>query len=107
MPASTAGANTPGRVRDALAPFRRDGTLPDYPLGSDFTEVEQRLVRALGWLKASTGTPLAKAATVLASLRDKRPLDDEALARMRLDRPKGLGEKVMARLVSHALNRTR
>ena len=43
--------------RAALAPFRADGTLPDYPLGSDFTEVEQRLVKALGWLKANTATP--------------------------------------------------
>ena len=30
-----------------------DGPLPDYPLGSDFTPVEQRLVKALGWLKAN------------------------------------------------------
>lgn len=102
-----AAANTPARVRDALAPFRGDGTLPDYPLGSDFTEIEQRLVRALGWLKARTGTPVGKAATVLSALRDGRASDREALARMRLDRPRGLGEKLMARLLSHALNRTR
>ena len=40
--------NTPQRLREALAPFRKDGTLPDYPLGSDFTEVEQRLVKSAG-----------------------------------------------------------
>ena len=50
--------NTPQRLREALAPFRNDGTLPDYPLGSDFTEVEQRLVKALGWLKRETTTCL-------------------------------------------------
>ena len=44
------------------APFRADGTLPDYPLGSDFTEVEQRLVKALGWLKANTATTGRQAA---------------------------------------------
>jgi acyl-CoA hydrolase len=103
----SAAANTPERVRNALAPFRSDGTLPDYPLGSDFTEVEQRLVRALGWLKGRTATPVVKAATVLAALQGGRSLDDEALARMRLDKPHGLGEKLMARLLSHALNRTR
>src|SRR3546814_5611899 len=52
--------NTPGRLRDTLAPFRADGTLPAYPLGSDFTEVEQRLLKALGWLKARTGSTGAR-----------------------------------------------
>lgn len=98
--------NTPARVHDALAPFRSDGTLPDYPLGSDFTDVEQRLVKALGWLKARTATPGAKVATVLAALRDGRTTDREALARMRLDAPKGASEWLMARLLAHALGRT-
>ena len=37
---------------------RRDPArlLVDYPLGCDFTPVEQRLVRALGWLKSATAT---------------------------------------------------
>ncbi len=99
-------ANTPQRLRDSLAALRSDGTLPDYPLGSDFTEVEQRLVKALGWLKAHTATSGAKAATVIASFRDGRTADREALARMRLDKPQGLREKLMTRLVAHALNRT-
>src|SRR3546814_15857219 len=42
----------PGRLRDTLAPFRADGTLPDSPLGSGFTEVEQRRLKALRWLKS-------------------------------------------------------
>jgi acyl-CoA hydrolase len=104
---AAAPINTSARIRDALAPFRSGDTLPDYPLGSDFTDIEQRLVRALGWLKARTGTPVAKAATVLAALRDGRSSDHEALGRMRLDKPQGLSEKLMTRLLSHALNRTR
>ena len=99
--------NTAQRLRGALAPLRSDGTLPDYPLGSDFTDVEQRLVKALGWLKAGTASPGAKAATVLASLRDGRTGDREALARMQLDSPRGLGETLLARLLALALNRTR
>jgi acyl-CoA hydrolase len=99
--------NTAQRLRGALALLRSDGTLPDYPLGSDFTDVEQRLVKALGWLKARTATPGAKAATVLASLRDGRTAEREALARMQLDSPRGLGETLLARLLALALNRTR
>src|SRR5690606_26441606 len=60
--------NTPAHLRERLAPFRDDGTLPDYPLGSDFTEVEQRLVQALGWLKSRTGSAGGKARTVAAAL---------------------------------------
>lgn len=99
--------NTPERLKATLAPYRGDGTLPDYPLGSDFTEVEQRLVKALGWLKANTGSPWAKAGTVLGSLFAGRTPDREALARMRLDKPDGFGEKLLTRLLAYALNSTR
>ncbi len=54
--------NTPQHLAQALAPFRRDGTLPDYPLGSDFTDTEQRLVRALTWLKAAPARAAASCA---------------------------------------------
>ena len=101
-----AASNTPARVRDALAPFRGDGTLPDYPLGSDFTDVEQRLVKALGWLKSHTATPWAKVATLLASLRAGPSHDREALARMQLEAPRRARDRLLARLVSLALDRT-
>jgi acyl-CoA hydrolase len=97
--------NTPQRLRDTLAPFRSDGTLLDYPLGSDFTEVEQRLVKALGWLKAETGTLPAKLRTIGSALFASRT-DAEALQRMALDRPASAGEWLYARLVSHALSKT-
>lgn len=98
--------NTPQRLRDTLAPFRSDGTLPDYPLGSDFTEAEQRLVKALGWLKAETSTLSGKLRTIGSALFASRTTDAEALQRMALDRPTGAGERLYARLVSHALSKT-
>jgi hypothetical protein len=97
--------NTPQRLREALAPFRKDGTLPDYPLGSDFTEVEQRLVKALGWLKANTATTGSKLRTVLRAL-GARSDDSEAIARMGLQQPRGLGEKLEAKLVALGLQET-
>jgi acyl-CoA hydrolase len=94
--------NMPARLAAALAPFRDDGTLPDYPLGSDFTEVEQRLVKALGWLKANTATRGAKLRTLLRAA-GARHQDREALARMGLDRARGLSAWIEARLVGLAL----
>lgn len=90
-----------------LAPFRRDGSLPDYPLGSDFTAVEQDLLRALGWLKSKTTTPLGKLRTVFAALR--QPVADSDtmyLQRMGLDQTRTFGERLNASLLRLGLART-
>ena len=100
-------ANTPGRITAALAPFRREGLLPEYPLGSDFTPPEQRLARALRWLKGATATRRHKAGTVIRALIAGGPADDEAMARMDLSTPSGFGEQLEARLLRLALARTR
>ncbi len=98
--------NTPEALSAALAPFRADGTLPDYPLGSDFTEVEQRLLRALTWLKQGSSTWRGKLSLLAGVLGGPLADDVQALQRMGLDAPNGIGEKAQARLVRHALART-
>ena len=106
----TMAHNTPERLRAALAPFRADGTLPDYPLGSDFTPVEQRLVKALGWLKANTATRGAKLGTIARAVfapKATSPDDIEALARMGYASPAGAGEALYAKLVTLALRSAR
>jgi acyl-CoA hydrolase len=104
LPDAAAG-NTAAYLRAALAPLRTDGILPDYPLGSDFTPVEQRLVKALGWLKARTQTRADRARIVLKALAGGgRGSDDpEALERMQLAAPRGVGEWIQARLLKLAL----
>lgn len=97
---------TPERLRTLLAPFRADSTLPDYPLGSDFTDVEQRLVKALGRLKASTSGNSAKLRTIFKALLPLGPRDMHALERMNLHAPAGLGARLSARLLSKALAET-
>ncbi len=97
--------NTPAQLSARLREFRRDGTLPDYPLGSDFTPVEQRLAKALGWLRERTATRGGKIATVLKAL-GARSRDREAMTRMDLDSPKSLAETLEARLVALALEQT-
>ena len=91
----------------ALAPFRRDGSLPDYPLGSDFTPIEQDLLRALTWLKANTGSTSGKLRGLLAALRQPAGDNDAMyLQRMGLEQPAGIGERLQARLLRLALART-
>jgi hypothetical protein len=89
-----------------LAPFRADGTLPDYPLGSDFTAVEQRLVKALGWLKGNTSTTVGKLRTVLRALTVGRAVDVEAVERMGLMQPANMGDRFEARLLTLGLRET-
>ncbi len=98
--------NTPQRVSEVLSPFRSDGTLPDYPLGSDFTEVEQRLVRALGWLRTNTATRTSKLGTVARALLGTGADDPEAMQRMGLDSPRDMGERLQARLLALGLRKT-
>lgn len=80
--------------------------MPDYPLGSDFTAVEQRLVKALAWLKANTAGSGAKARTVFKALFSSGAADAEAMQRMGLAQPSGFGERIEARLVALALRET-
>ncbi|MGL0785500.1 acetyl-CoA hydrolase/transferase C-terminal domain-containing protein [Xanthomonas translucens] len=99
--------NRAERVRAALVPFRTDGTLPDYPLGSDFSEVEQRLLRALAWLKRHTAGTGSKLVTVARALLSRQAGDPACLQRMALDAPHGIGARVEARLLAYALRQTR
>lgn len=98
--------STPERLRGVLRGFREAGVLPDYPLGSDFTPVEQRLVRALAWLKKHTATRGRLLRTAAAAVVSRGAEDDEALARMGLAAPSSAKERLYARLLVHALRRT-
>jgi len=103
-------ANTTAEITRRLAPFRASGLLVDYPLGCDFTPVEQRLARALGWLKSATATRGGKLRTVARALATPGPIDDDtrdALARMGLSAPHGTSARIEARLVRLALAATR
>ena len=99
--------NRAEQLTATLAPFRADGSLSDYPLGSDFTAVEQDLLRALTWLKANTATPLAKLRTVAAALTQTAGDNDAMyLQRMDLAAPGSVSAKLEARLLRLGLART-
>lgn len=97
--------NTASALQARLAPFRADGSLPDYPLGSDFTRVEEQLVKALGKLKAATATPVGKVRTIAKALftSSDRIGQEPMMTRMGLASPRTLSEKLYARLLAWAL----
>jgi acyl-CoA hydrolase len=93
-------AHTPEGLAAGLAPMRERGLLDPFPFGSDFTEVEQRLLPALGWLKEA-----GKGALLWAALAPGRPVagEAEALERMGLARATSPGQRLERRLVQAAL----
>jgi acyl-CoA hydrolase len=100
--------NTPEHLREALAPFQRDGLLPRFPFGSDFTAIELHLLDALTWLKSSQASWRGRARLLRAALNPGAAAPDEtaALGRMRLDHPRTWAERLEQRLLLAALRRT-
>jgi acyl-CoA hydrolase len=100
--------NTPDRIARALQPARAGGAVPPFPFGTDFSDVEQRLLPALAVLKAASGS---KAALVRLFCRGfaAGPLsasDAACLDRLGLSRPKTLGGRLQRALVRAALAAT-
>jgi hypothetical protein len=100
--------NFPERIASALKPAREAGVLPSFPFGSDFTEVEQRLIPALQILQDAQRSPQRLPGLLWQGLT-ARPdaADNECLARLGLDRPATLSEHAYRALVSAALARSR
>lgn len=100
--------NFPDRITAALKPAREAGLLPSFPFGSDFTDVEQRLIPALQLLQELQRTPLKLPALLWQGM--SQPPDAanrECLARLGLDRPTTLAERAYRALVNAALVRSR
>jgi hypothetical protein len=100
--------NFPERIVNALKPAREAGLLPLFPFGSDFTEVEQRLIPALQFLQDAQRTPLRLPGLLWRGFtRAPDAADQECLARLGLDAPKTLAERAYHALVSAALVRSK
>jgi acyl-CoA hydrolase len=97
----------PGCLREALVPLEQKGLLPQFPFGSDFTDIEQRLLPALEWLKTSSASWRGRLALLHAVLRPGTEAQDEAaaLARMELAAPAKLADRLQRRLLQAALRR--
>ena len=93
--------NTPGRLQARLAPYKRMGLCPDFPLGTDFTEEEIILGRVLKGLKVRLATKgdlmktIVRAMTVGTTPDTAKPY----LARLKLDQPTSQKEKMIQKLI--------
>jgi len=98
--------NTPSHLSAALAPFAKRGLLSTFPFGSDFDELELRILPALLWLKQRIAKrrswPQLAAALVAPGSAAHA---DVCLDRPGLAHPASVRERVLARLVRGALTR--
>jgi acyl-CoA hydrolase len=90
--------NTPERIERALEPFREH--LPEFPFGCDFDETERRLMPALERLQRASTSPLGLMRLVLRGFGTG---EEAALARMQLDRPKTMQDRLYKLLLRAAL----
>jgi acyl-CoA hydrolase len=96
------------RIAGALKPARDAGLLPSFPFGSDFTDVEQRLIPALELLQDAQRTPLHLPGMLWQGFfHGPDAADNECLVRLGLDKPATLTERAYRALVSTALVRSR
>ena len=93
--------NTPEAIERALKPAADAGLLPLFPFGTDFTEVEQRLVPALETLKSASLGQLA--ALLVRGLGVRSQKDGDCLDRLGLAHPKSASDRLYAALVRGAL----
>ncbi len=100
--------NYPDRIASALKPAREAGLLPSFPFGSDFSDVEQRLIPALQFLGDAQRSPLRLPGLLWQGfVRHPDAADSECLTRLGLDKPATLSERAYRALVSAALARSR
>lgn len=99
-------ANLPERLEETLAPFKDRGLFGPFPFGTDFTDVELVLGKALRGLKErmAGGSPDQPSSLETAMAIDSVPKAAEPyLARMQLDAPADEQETMMQKLVIYAL----
>jgi hypothetical protein len=100
--------NTPQRLEEKLGLLRKQGFFPAFPFGTDFTEEELTIGKALKGLKAKMSQgmgkvgPLSKAMTMRKVPENAMPY----LKRLQLDSPGNSKERMMQKLVIYALNST-
>ncbi len=100
--------NTPQVLESVFGAADVAPHFPPYPHGTDLTPVEQELAAALTWLEAATARPLDRLRVTLAAFSRGGVNGHRAhLERLDLGSPAGVKQRIMRRLVAHALQRTK
>ena len=92
--------NLPQRLLGVVARYRKKGLFKPFPFGTDFTDEEIVIGKALKALKRDLATPVTKVKLLASALGVKDDASKAAyLARMSLAQPKSLEEKLMQKLL--------
>ncbi len=90
--------NLPETLRERLRPWRNEGLLPDFPFGTDLSEDELKIVRALKKLKHASTHPVELVGLVLRSLQDLPEVPEAYLERLGLDQARSFKQLFLKRL---------
>jgi hypothetical protein len=90
--------NLPATVNIRLQNLKTKNLLPDFPFGSDFTDDELDIIKALQRMKESTEHPLQLVKTLVASMREEKEIPTALLERLQLDNPENLKQKLLRKL---------
>ncbi|HET8706686.1 MAG TPA: acetyl-CoA hydrolase/transferase C-terminal domain-containing protein, partial [Pseudomonadales bacterium] len=88
--------NTPDILKQRLDKWK--AFMPDFPFGTDFTEDELTIVRALQKLKAASEHPLELIKQIFSNLFEEKEVPAKYLERMKLDNPDSLKLKLARKL---------
>lgn len=101
--------NTPEHLEEVMAGPRKEGLLPAFPFGTDFSEVEQRLLPALDTLKQKSYSPSGQLGLFLAGLFLGSPGEEvlDCLERMGLKKPANFREYVLGKILTGALKQSK
>ncbi len=91
--------NLPERLEEKLAPCRKLGLFPAFPLGCDLTEDELKLAKALKGVKARAEAGKLRAMLDAWRLKEIPSAAKPYLERMRLTQPEKLQDKVVQKLL--------
>ena len=92
--------NLPRVLEDTLHPWAEAGLLPDFPFGTDLTDDELRMVKALKKLKHASQHPAELLGQLLASLRQDKEVPPAWLERLGLADAHSLKDAVLRRLLA-------
>ena len=92
---SSWATNSQAGLEKKLNTFKQDGLLPDYPFGTDFTELEQRLIPVLEKLQQASSSKLDLFKLVVKGIKaNTTESDNQIIKRLGLEQPSSLKEKI-------------
>lgn len=96
-------SNFPDVLTDKLQPWVHSGVLPDFPFGTDLTDDELHMVRAMKKLKHASEHPEELLTMVIKSLWEGKSAPQAYLERLGLDQAHGFKDLLIRRIFSSNL----